>query len=288
MAITITSSFQKLKENLEITDLQRSTASTRQQNVRDVIAKEMIVLDSFLTGSYARSTMIAPLVEADIDIFIVLDPGYYSVNGQANLLDRVRNALLKTYTQTPKISRNGQAVTITFTDFVVDVVPAFNRSGGGYLIPNSVDQIWIETNPKTHVSLMSTANSNHDYDLVPVAKMIKGWNKNIGNAFVSFYLELRAIEVFNNVTISDFPSGVRYFFEKGREFIKYKVNDPVEYGGHINPLRNCKTVDEAVNRFETAYDRAVKAESYANTGYIESAVDEWRKIFGNYFPAFGN
>ncbi len=287
MATTITTSFQKMKENLEITGLQKSTVSTRQENVRDVVAGDMDILESFLTGSYSRSTMIAPLSEADIDIFIVLDPKYYESDGQASLLDKVKRALLKTYTKTPKISRNGQAVTITFTDFMVDVVPAFNRKGGGYLIPNSVQKTWIETNPKIHVDVMTNENSNHNSNLVPIVKMIKGWNKNINNDFVSFYLELLAIKIFKNVTISDFSSGMRFFFDKGREGIKYKVHDPVEYGGQINGLRNCKTVEAAVGRFETAYNRAIKAEQYAKNGNIENAVDECKKIFGDYFPSYG-
>jgi hypothetical protein len=287
MATTITSSFQKLKENLEITGLQKNSVSTRQENVRDIVAGEMDFLDSFLTGSYARSTMIAPLSEADIDIFIVLDPKYYEKDGQASLLDKVKRVLLKTYTRTPKISRNGQAVTITFTDFVVDVVPAFYRTGGGYLIPNSFQNVWIETNPKVHVDVMTTENTAHYGDLVPIVKMIKGWSRNINNDFVSFYLELLAIKIFKNVTISDFPSGMRFFFDKGREAIKYKVQDPVEFGGQINGLRNCTTVDNAVSRFETAYNRAIKAEQDARNRNIENAVKEWRKIFGDYFPAYG-
>ena len=287
MATTISSSFQKLKENLEITGLQKSTVSTRQENVRGVVAGEMDVLDSFLTGSYSRSTMIAPLSEADIDILIVLDPKYYEADGQASLLDKVRRALLKTYTKTPKISRNGQAVTISFTDFLVDVVPAFNRKGGGYFIPNSIQNVWIATNPKVHVDVMSSENTTHNGDLVPIVKMIKGWNRNISDAFVSFYLELLAIKIFGSVTISDFPSGIRYFFDEGREAIKYKVQDPVEYGGKINPLGNCKTVEDAISRFETAYNRAMKAEQYARDGNTEDAVGEWRKIFGDYFPAYG-
>lgn len=287
MATTIAASFQKLKENLEITGLQKSTVSTRQGNVRDVVAGEMDVLDSFLTGSYSRSTMIAPLSEADIDIFIVLDPKYYEAAGQASLLDKVKRALLKTYTNTPKISRNGQAVTITFTDFVVDVVPAFNRKGGGYLIPNSVQKVWIATNPITHVDIMVEKNKNHSGDVVPIIKMIKGWNRNIGHSFVSFRLELLAIEIFENVTISDYPSGMRYFFDKGRDLIKYKAKDPVPYGGEISGLRNITTQEEAVSRFETAYNRAIQAEQYANNGNIKNAVDEWRKIFGDYFPTFG-
>jgi hypothetical protein len=40
------------------------------------------VLDSFLTGSYRRSTMIAPLKEADVDVFVVLDAKCYSPMAQ--------------------------------------------------------------------------------------------------------------------------------------------------------------------------------------------------------------
>lgn len=287
MATTITSAFQQLKENLEISGLQKSTASTRQENVRDAIITEMKVLDSFLTGSYARSTMISPLSKADIDIFIVLDLGYYEAKGQAGLLEKVKRVLLKTYTRTPEISRNGQAITITFKDFVVDVVPAFYRQGGGYLIPNSAQGIWIETNPKIHVDLMTTENATHNGNLVPIAKMIKGWNSNINYDFTSFYLELLAIKIFKDVTISNFPSGMRFFFDKGRELIKYKVKDVVEYGGEINGFRNCATVANAVTRFETAYNRALKAEQFANSGNIRNAIEEWQKIFSDYFPSYG-
>lgn len=143
MATTIPQAFAKLRENLEITDLQASTVSTRQQSVREVLDAGMKVLDSFLTGSYSRSTMIAPLSEADVDIFVVLNAEYYhhynaQNGGQAGLLDLVKRTLRRTYTQTPDISRNGQAVTIRFTDLTVDVVPGFYREGGGFLIPNSV------------------------------------------------------------------------------------------------------------------------------------------------------
>ena len=74
MATTVKQAFETLKKNLEITGLQAETVSTRQQNVRKAIESELVVLDSFLTGSYSRNTMIAPLAGTDIDIFAVLDP----------------------------------------------------------------------------------------------------------------------------------------------------------------------------------------------------------------------
>ncbi len=193
--LSVQSGFEKLKTNLEISSLQRSTTSTRQQNVRDAVEKELTILDSFLTGSYIRNTMIAPLSEADIDVFVVLHHSYYNQHHPAVVLDKVRNVLLKTYTKTPKISRNGQAVTITFDDFIVDVVPAFNRTGGGYLIPNSAEGTWISTNPKVHIDLLNTQNTYHNGKLVPLIKMVKRWNKFINQPFVSFYLELMVINL---------------------------------------------------------------------------------------------
>jgi hypothetical protein len=279
--------FEKYRQNLEITGLQKETVSKRQQAVREVVEAEMDVLDSFLTGSYSRATMVSPLTEADIDILMVLDPKHFEQDGQASLLDKVRRALLKKYTRTPKISRNGQAVTIIFTDFRVDVVPGFNRKGGGYLIPNSISGSWIATNPKVHVDLMTEQNKSHAGDLVPLVKMIKGWNKNIGDAFVSFYLELIAIEILSKVTISDFSSGARYFFDKGRERIKTKAIDPAGFGDQINGLRNTATVEEAVRRFETAYNRAIKAEAFAARDNVQDAIEEWQKVFGQKFPSYG-
>jgi hypothetical protein len=73
MATTITGGFAQLRTNLEITGLQSGTVSTRQTNVRNNLGKEMTVIDSFLVGSYQRSTMVSPLKEADVDIFAVMD-----------------------------------------------------------------------------------------------------------------------------------------------------------------------------------------------------------------------
>jgi len=286
MATTIKGGFAQLAANLEITPLQSTTTSTRQQNVRDAVAAGLTVLDSFLAGSYARSTMIGPLNEADIDIMVVLDASYFTQYTPATLLAKVREVLLQTYSTTPKISPNGQAVTISFTDFTVDVVPAFKRKGGGYLIPDSSTGAWIQTNPTTHSTTLTAHNAAHHGALVPLIKLIKGWNRTISNPFVGFYLELMSADMLYNVTISDFPSGVRYLLDKGREKIKLKQIDPAGYNGQVNGLRS-GTVADAVARFTLAHNRAVKAEAHAAANDIRLATDEWRKIFGDYYPAYG-
>jgi hypothetical protein len=288
VATTINQSFQKLKANLEITGLQQQTVSTRQQNVRDAVTADLTVLDTFLTGSYRRSTMIAPLMDADIDVIVVLDASYFKQDGQSWLLDQVKTTLKKTYPNTPKISRNGQAVTITFTDFTVDVVPAFNRKGGGFLIADSVNARWIATDPKKHVELWSTANTSHNGGLVPLIKMIKAWNRQNGALLRSFHLEATILGILNNVTINDFASGSRFVFDKARQTVKSATYDPSGYGGNLADYLNTQQkIIDVVSRLETAYSRAVDAENLEKQGKTYLAVDKWRLIFGDYFPAYG-
>jgi len=289
MAKTILESFRELRSNLEITLPQQSTISTRQQNVRKAVEEDMEVLSSFLTGSYSRHTMIAPLKKSDIDVFTVLNPSYYyDLDGPTSLLDKVKRVLKKTYPNTPDISRNGQAVTIQFTDFMVDVVPGFDRKGGGYLIPNSITGKWISTDPKKHVEIIANANSIHNNNLVPLIKMTKGWNKNINTYFQSFHLEVLSLLILDNVKISNFPSGMRYFFDKGRNLISKKNPDPAGYGEDVGVYINTQEkIQEAAAKFQLAYDRAIKAEDYERQGYIEDAIKMWKIIFGDYFPAYG-
>jgi hypothetical protein len=293
VATAVKQAFQVFRQNLEITGLQSEAVSTRQQAVRKVIEAGMTVHDSFLTGSYSRSTMIAPLSEADIDIFFVLDARYFhhynnQNGGQAGLLDWVKRTLRKTYVQTPDISRNGQAVTIRFTDFTVDVVPGFNRQGGGYLIPNSIKQSWLSTDPKKHVEIVSAANTEHAGSFVPLIKMLKCWNRAHSKFFRSFHIEVLALQVLNNVTITDFPSGARFFFDKARQLIAVKNPDPAGYGDDVGSyISGQEKLNEGVAKLQLAFERSVKAEQFAANGNTRAAIDMWRINFGDYFPDYG-
>jgi hypothetical protein len=287
MPTSISEGFRVFRANLEITDLQAPVVATRQQRVRDAVASGFVVLDSFLTGSYARDTMIAPLKQADVDIFTVLDPRYYNNQTPQGLLDQVREHLRVTYPSTPRVSKNGQAVTITFTDFKVDVVPAFFRNGGGYLMPDANAGVWLKTNPKQHVALWSKANEYHAGDLIPLIKMLKAWNRKHNELFRSFHLETLALTIFTNVTISDFPSGLRFFFHKAQSALTTQVPDPAGYGGDVGAYLDNILGVEANKRLERAEEWALEAEAAIADDRIDLAFDKYRMLFGDYFPAHG-
>ena len=289
MATTIWQGFDILKRNLEIAAPQGNIISTRQTNVRTNIAAEMNVLDSFLAGSYRRNTMIAPLNEVDVDIIVILDPQYYNgdQNGPANLLDRVKRALQKCYRETTEISRNGQAVTIKFADFSTDVVPAFNRKGSGYLIPDSILKRWIETDPKRHIDLWAQANKTQDGNLVPLIKMIKGWNKCHREFLRSFHLESLVLSVFSQRRIVDFPVAARDFFQFAR-FGYQNVSDPAGYGGNIASYLNThQKLHDVKDRLDRAFELSTSAVQLQLAGLTEQAFNKWRIVFGDCFPTYG-
>jgi hypothetical protein len=286
MATTIDQGFEKLQDNLRITSLQQSTVSTRQKNVRAVLEEEMKVVDSFLTGSYRRGTMIAPLKDADVDIFVVLDTSYFEDNGQASLLDKVKRRLQKAYPNTTGISRNGQAVTIQFSDFRADVVPGFQLENG-YAIPDSISGQWIMTDPKKHIEIFQEANRNHDHRLSPLIRMIKGWNKVHSWLLRSFHVEVLTLQTMADVAITTFPFAVGYLFDSARTAVQHATLDPAGYGNIASYLDTPTKVGQVVSRLETAHNRAIAAIEYEEAGKVAEAFDRWSLVFGGYFPSYG-
>jgi tRNA nucleotidyltransferase (CCA-adding enzyme) len=122
---------------LEPTAKQKQDASTKHTGVRDALNAKLWVDRAFLTGSYGRSTMIRP--PSDIDLFVILDAGkhgkdfFYASDGVDKVLNRFHSILKDAYPTTP-IRKDHPAVHLNFSSYGFDVVPAFDRKEGGYVI----------------------------------------------------------------------------------------------------------------------------------------------------------
>jgi len=76
MALTVSQAFDIFLSNLEITDYQEEKAIARHTPLRLVIEKRFTLSEHFLTGSYKKKTMVRPMKDNDIGLFVVLDAGY--------------------------------------------------------------------------------------------------------------------------------------------------------------------------------------------------------------------
>ena len=288
--LTRVQAFERLRSNLELTGLEESTVARRQQNVRDVVATQLTVVDSFLTGSYRRQTLIGPLKDADVDIVVVLDRNYRD-RGPRGVLELVTKTLLVKYTRTPKISRNGQAVTITFSDFIVDVVPAFVRPwwvswDESWEICDSGSDSWITTNPKKHVALSASGNRVHGGHLVPRIKQLKAWNRAVDEPLRSFHLEALAWSVFGTSWLwhehvrSDWVSA-RSFFDKARDKLRYKLADPAGTGVDVGAYLTGSSMEKAISKMTSAYERCLQAEKAAKNGDLTGMHNAYAGVFGD-------
>jgi hypothetical protein len=123
---------------------------------------------------------------------------------------------------------------------------------------------------------------------VPLIKMLKGWNKQLSALLRSFHLEVLILQILNKVAISNFPSGVRYVFDKARAQIIAGAYDPASYGANVGVYLNTpEKLNAVLSRLETAYQRAIDAEGLATVGSVQQAYEKWRLVFGDYFPAYG-
>jgi hypothetical protein len=255
------------------------------------VAGELTVEDSFLTGSYRRHTLITPLSQADVDVVVVLNRSYKR-DGARAVLNMVKSSLATAYSEPTEISRNGQAVTIKFSDFLIDVVPAFVQPwllGGGWTICDSGSDSWIATNPKRHVEISAQANELHDGELVPCIKQLKAWNRTAGKPLRSFHIEALAWSVFGRSSwhyapMSNDWESVSYFFQKAPRKLGDSQPDPAGTGKDLSAYLRGTARREAVSNMEAAYRRCIRADGAYNDDDIAVMHQSYARVFGNYYP----
>jgi hypothetical protein len=284
--LTVKEAFERLKTNLALTNAHEAEISRRKDSVVAAIGGRFEVKRAFVAGSFRRGTAIQPMSRVDVDVFIVLPEGPRT-SSPNQLLDKTRSALAAKYSETLKISRNGQAVTIRFPDFGVDVIPCFERSSGGVLIPDSANARWISTDPEKHAAYLLEQHRKHNNGVIPLVRMLKGWNLTINHAFTGFYLELLAIHAMSGATITDQPSAIVQLFKHGCELAACSIRDPAGLGEKVTGFSALTTVPERQAAFQTAFDRATRALAFERNGAVRNAFESWRSIFGQYFPNYG-
>lgn len=142
----------------------------------------------YLFGSYKTKTNVRPLTEdQDVDVLFKIPQSTYDKfdkyesNGQAALLQEVRNILKEKYTITDTIKAWGKVVLVQFQEnhHNVELLPALEQDDGAFLIPNSENGgSWETFDPRAEVKRFQTSNENTSGLTRELAKMLKAWAHN--------------------------------------------------------------------------------------------------------------
>lgn len=292
MATTIKESFRQYASNLEITNRQESLVSTSRINVVDSLNEELYLHDeeSKVIGSWDRNTLTRYLSEGDVDVMIVLDYGknkhWDTSTGTSECLEKFKTILKGTYPDT-KIVVDDNCVTLQFSQFRLDAVPAFKLDTGGYQIPDSRRKMWVKTNPLKFQSLITEVNRKMDDKFVPLIKMVKGWNRDKGWPIRSFHLECIMYSHYKSYTEGyTYNSMLRYFFSSLPSYVSQATYDPVT-GERVDTYLNVGDKREIATKKATAAASASKEAYEDEDKYLSVAIREWKELLGEFFPAYG-
>jgi hypothetical protein len=232
-------------------------------------------------------------------VVVVLDRSLCG-RGPRNVLDAAKRALVTSYPNS-EVSLNGQAITVTFSDFIVDVVPAFEvpwwaLDGECWDICDSGSNTWLRTNPKKHTEWSAELNRRTGGLLVPTVKMLKAWNRNVGSPLRSFHLEVLAWSIFDpgwlpynlwgpGVHMETDPDNVRQFFSEAERRLGRRLPDPARNRGDVGAYLSQSARADATSKVKTARDRCRRADALREAGDHAPAIAVYRQVFGDAFPA---
>lgn len=295
MATTLAGAFSTYRSNLEITDRQETKVSNARANIVSALKGHIALHDeeSKLIGSYDRRTLTRLLCEGDVDVMVILNYGkhkdWYTADGTIKCLDKFKEVLSAKYPQTD-IRRDRNCITMKLSEFRLDVVPAFKNSGGDYQVPDSIAKSWLWTNPKTFAAKVTAVNKTMGGSLVPLIKMVKGWNREVGWPIRSFHLECMMLNRYSTYTQGyTYSSMLRYWFEDLPSYLQGATYDPVRgqrVDGYLDNAAQKTRRQIALDKANAAQALAKEAHALENSDVVAS-IKKWKALLGDFFPSYG-
>lgn len=286
--MTTLEAFEVFKSELELPDAKQKEASDAHQDVRAKVAKYLYVSNSFLTGSYARHTKIHPL--SDIDVFLVRNdvPTTVSAGGTffpATALNELYNAV-KTAYPLAKITTQSRSVNLEIPGlpFGFDLIPAWQRSPDGFLIPDADTGSWVPTHPDWHANHMTAANDAAGRMLKPVIKMAKHWSRKNLDLLRSFHIELICKDILRAKPAS-WSVGMASVLVSLPDYIGKQMMDPAYMVTRVDKPLTSTDLSSALSRARYDAGNAATAIQLEQAGRHGEAIEKWKHVFVSGFPS---
>ena len=284
--------FKELASKLELTKNESDKISQKHNELREKLREKLPFEDDFLTGSYARNTIIRPKDDKkfDVDFLLAFSQKDYGETELPDLLDMVKNVLEQIKNDDAdivEIQEQKRSIGVIYKDnFQIDVVPAIQiEKDKRYKIFDKSNLQAVESNPKLHGSNLTSANETSESGgikrLVPIVKLLKFWKREKCDYVKSFHLEMLAVDILGDEEISSYSQGLAKFFANAEQNL--------QSAGMTDPANNDNVIDayldddgtrtellDLINEENQIAERAIKLES---EGKDDEAIKEWKIIF---------
>lgn len=289
MTLTTAQAFTQFLGDISATEYQRtSIIQARKKTVDDRLSEkfpstaDMPYSEGVLMGSAAKGTIIRPF--DDIDVLAVFSNvsnawAKYQWDSKA-FIYRIRDAYSGLSIQ--QVGTRGQAVRVFYkTGGHVDVAPVFAAGNGVYKLPNGSGG-WIDTAPGIAGQWFAGRNQELGYNLGPVVRLAKSWNRAHSKRMRSFHLETVAGSAFSKIG-SNYREALEKFFEWAPRHLH--VNDPGGHSGDLCTYLTWSAEQSLRQALESAAERARRARAAEADGDHAEAKRLWKIVLGDDFPA---
>ncbi|MCK4623042.1 MAG: hypothetical protein KAT62_12600 [Desulfuromonadales bacterium] len=284
--MTVAEMFEALIKNLYIDN--REQISARYGEITRCLNKkyrntESKTANSLQVGSYGRYTAIKSISDLDM-IYIMPQSEWdrFKDGRQSALLQEVKNTVKDRYPNTA-MRGDGQVVVISFTNYVIEVVPAFEQSDGSFKFPDTSNGgSWPITKPRAEIKAISDADTDKNRNLRRLCKMARAWRNKHGLVMGGLLIDTLAHNFLKSTTDYDSKSYLYYDF-MARDFFNYLSGLP-DQDYYLAPGSNQRvTVKKKFqSKAKKAYNLCLEAiEAEGKTGVNK----KWKKVFGRPFPA---
>ncbi|KPD20790.1 SMODS domain-containing nucleotidyltransferase [Idiomarina zobellii] len=266
-----------------------STISLRYGEITSALNKqfrdsESKTSNTLQVGSFGRKTGINGI--SDLDMLYIMPKSkwetYNTSGGQSKLLKDTKNAILKRYPST-NVRVDRLVVTVTYTNFQVEVQPVFEQDDCSYKYPDTKNSgSWKITKPRDEMDAVNELNTQKNSNLKRLCKMARAWRNQHGMAMGGLLIDTLAYNFLNSTNEYDTRS-YSFYDWMSRDFFKYlsELPDQNEYAAPGSRQR-VKVKKKFQKKAQKAYKLAKDAIESSGT---ESENNKWKKLYGRPFPA---
>jgi len=234
-------------------------------------------------GSFGRKTGINGI--SDLDMLYIMPKGKwdtYKDGKQLKLLQDAKDAIKARYPSTTvKVDR--LVVTVTYTNFHVEVQPVFEQDDGSFKYPDTKGGgSWKITKPKEEMAEVASMDDAKNSNLRRLCRMARSWKNKHGLEIGGLLIDSLAYNFLFGTTEYDSKSFL-YYDWLSRDFFKYlsELNDQ-DYYAAPGSRQRVKVRRRFQKKAKMAYELcldAIAAEKQKNVN------DKWRLVYGRPFPA---
>jgi hypothetical protein len=237
-------------------------------------------------GSYGRRTAINGVSDLDMAFAIPKEKfdHYKSLgsDGPKTMLDDVKASLRKRYDSGTKIKVDGQVVGVFFSNYHVEVLPAYEDADGNFTHGDTNTGTWKVTKPRPEIDAVNKLNGDTNWNLKNACKMMRAWKNHVGLKIGGLLIDTLVYNFFDErddydtATFKNYPQMFVDLFA----YLGNLEDQDYWWAPGSNQRVKCKSkfqpkAKKAAKRCQEALDEAEH----------ERKIKLWKKVFGRPFPS---